>query len=150
MNYSFDTDIAKEYGVEEAIMIQNFQFWIARNKANGVNEYDDRTWTYNSAEAFTRLFPFWNRKQIERILKRLRNKGVIITANYNKIAYDRTLWYAFEDEKRFVPFPENGKSKSRKREISFLENGKPIPDIKPDIKPDSKIDVSKLGFEIPF
>lgn len=28
MNYSFDISIAEKYGVDEAIMIQNFVFWI--------------------------------------------------------------------------------------------------------------------------
>ena len=40
MIYSFDSGVAKEYGVNEAIMIANFQFWIKKNKANKNNFFD--------------------------------------------------------------------------------------------------------------
>lgn len=102
MEYSFDIETAKQYGVDEAIMIKNFQFWINKNKACNTNFYDGHYWTYNSHKAFTILYPFWNHDQIRRIIKSLINQGVIITANYNTNAYDRTLWYAFKDEKIFL------------------------------------------------
>ena len=34
MEYSFNIHIAKKYGVDEAIMIKNFQFWILKNEAS--------------------------------------------------------------------------------------------------------------------
>ena len=40
MQHSFDIDIAKEYGILEAILLNNMQFWIEKNKANGINYYD--------------------------------------------------------------------------------------------------------------
>lgn len=104
MVYQFDTDIAATFGVEEAIMIYNFAFWIRKNEANGRHFYDGRYWTYNSVEALTQLFPFWSARQIRRILKSLEDKGVIVTGNYNQSAYDRTTWYAFGNS-----FLRNGK-----------------------------------------
>lgn len=95
--YQFDTEIAQIYGVDCAIMIWNFQYWIEHNKANGLNFYDGRYWTFNSVDAFTKLFPFWSKGQIRRILKSLEEQGVIMTGNYNSSAYLRTIWYAFTD-----------------------------------------------------
>lgn len=43
--HSFNTDLAKKYGIEEAIFIHNFQFWINHNIANNEKNYDGRTWT---------------------------------------------------------------------------------------------------------
>lgn len=97
MTYQFDTDLATEYGVDEAIMITNLAFWIRKNEANGKHFHDGRFWTYNSAEAFTKLFPFWSSGQIRRILTSLKDKGVLLTGNYNQSQYDRTTWYAFSD-----------------------------------------------------
>lgn len=97
MTYQFDTDLATEYGVDEAIMIANLAFWIKKNEANGKHFHDGRFWTYNSAEAFTKLFPFWSSGQIRRILTSLKNKGVLLTGNYNQSQYDRTMWYAFSN-----------------------------------------------------
>ena len=52
MDYSFDIEVAQQYGVNEAIMIKNLQFWIMKNKANGKHFHDGHTWTYNSVAAF--------------------------------------------------------------------------------------------------
>ena len=50
--YLFDVEVAKEYGVDAAIMIKLFQFWIQKNIANESNFYDNNYWTYNSLDAF--------------------------------------------------------------------------------------------------
>ena len=119
MTYQFDTDIAALYGVDESIMIANLQFWIRKNEANGKHFHDGRFWTYNSIDAFTKLFPFWTARQIRRILKSLEEKGVIVTGNYNTSAYDRTTWYAFSDsfllkgQKHFTEV-SNGKAETGK------------------------------------
>lgn len=103
MNHSFDIEHASSYGVIEAILIGNFQFWIAKNKANGVNFRDERTWTYNSVEAFSQLFPYLTNKQIRYSLEKLTKLEVLVTGNYNERAVDRTKWYAFFDECKFLP-----------------------------------------------
>ena len=143
MNYSFDIEHAKEYGVDEAIMVYNLQFWLLKNKASGKNFHDNHTWTFNSAEAFTILFPFWSPKQIRRILKSLESQGVLITGNYNKSKYDKTLWYAFKDENKFLTLCPNGKTEKTERENRKDQTGKPIPDSIPDSKPDSKPDIKE-------
>ena len=89
--------MARLYGVDEAIMIWNLQYWIEHNRANGMHLHDGRYWTWNSVEAFTEIFPFWSRGQIRRILKSLEDKGVLLTGNYNQSSYDRKTWYAFTD-----------------------------------------------------
>ena len=96
MTLQFDSEIAAIYGVDEAVMIYNLAYWIRKNEANGKHFHDGRFWTYNSIEAFTKLFPFWTARQIRRILKSLEDKGVIVTGNYNSSTYDRTTWYAFD------------------------------------------------------
>ena len=135
MQHSFDVEIAEKYGVSEAILLQHLWFWIEKNKANEVNFYDGSYWTYNSTKAFVKLFPYMTQRQIQNTLKRLKDKGIIKTGNYNKSAYDRTLWYAFT---------ELGKSimQKCKMENTNLSNGlhekvTPIPDINTDINTDN-------------
>ena len=139
MTYQFDANIAALYGVDESIMIFNLSYWIHKNEANGKHFHDGRFWTYNSIDAFTKLFPFWTARQIRRILKSLEEKGVIVTGNYNTSAYDRTTWYAFADSfllKGQNHFTEssNGNDKSGNSVI----NNKT--DIKPDVKPNESAD----------
>lgn len=89
----FDPLVAKEIGVEEAIMYSNLKFWCAKNKANKKHFYKGSYWTYNSIEAFCDLFPFWTKKQIRRIIENLIKKGSVKTGNFSKKGYDRTKWY---------------------------------------------------------
>lgn len=98
MQHSFNVNVAKEYGILEAILLNNLEYWIAKNKANGVNYYDGFYWTFNSTKAFNELFPYVSQRQIQNALKKLKEKGIIQTGNYNKSSYDRTLWYAFTIE----------------------------------------------------
>ena len=83
---SFNTRYAAKYGIEEAIMIEHLLFWIEKNAANGKHFHDGRYWTYNSAGAFTKLFPFWSTSQIKRILTSLERQGVILKGEFNESA----------------------------------------------------------------
>lgn len=145
MKYTFDPVIAKRYGVEGAIIIENLYFWIMKNKANDKNYFDGDYWTYNSVKAFEELFPFWTKRQIERILKNLEKEGAIKTGNYNKSPYDRTKWYALN--KMIYSIYANGEMKITKRVNENTQNVEPIPyintDDKPNYKPDNKKEKGK-------
>lgn len=142
MNHSFDTQHAAEFGIEEAILIQHFQYWIAKNKANERHNYEGRTWTYCSGTAFENIFWYLKPRSIRTALESLRKQGVIITNNFNENKYDRTIWYAFVDEERFISpicqfrqmdlsISANAnvnidKSNSRKRQIEQPKTSNPI------------------------
>ena len=122
MIYSFDEEVAKEVGVNAAIILDKFTWWIRQNEANERNYHDGRYWTYNSTKALTSMLPFFSDKQIGRILKKLINGGYLMTGNYNKIAFDRTLWYTLSDKGerlmkyKEMDFPKMGNEISRKWE----------------------------------
>ena len=84
MEHHFNVELAKEYGILEAIILNNLQFWIEKNRANGTNFHDGHYWTYNSAKAFSELFPYASQKQIRKALQNLIGEGIIQTGNYNK------------------------------------------------------------------
>ena len=138
MQHSFDVDIAKKYGILEAILLNNLWFWIEKNKANNTNFYDGFYWTYNSTRAFNELFPYVSQRQIQNALKHLKEEGILQTGNYNKISYDRTLWYAFTKKGECIM------QKCKMEDVEMLngnvENVQPIPDNKPVPKPSSKQD----------
>lgn len=103
MIHSFDTEHARLYGIEEAILIHNFQYWIAHKRANRMHFYDGRTWTYNSVQAFAELFPYMTYATVRRALESLVKHGVLLAGYPDKQGVDRTKWYAFADEKSFLP-----------------------------------------------
>ena len=98
MEHRFNVRFAINYGIEEAIIIENLYFWIAKNMANEIHKYEGRYWTYNSAKAFAELFPYMNETKIYRVLTHLASIGIIIKGNFNKEKYDRTNWFSFTDE----------------------------------------------------
>src|SRR5262245_143194 len=95
--HHFKVKDAKRYGITEAILLYNLRFWIAKNADNGKHFYNNRTWTYNSCKAFSRLFSYLSESQIKRALTNLVKRGAILKGNFNKKRYDRTNWYALAD-----------------------------------------------------
>lgn len=98
MNHSFNVAVAAEYGMLEAVLLEYLNFWITKNKANDVQYYDGHYWTYNSTKALAGLFPYASRATISRALRHLEEEGLILSGNYNKSAYDRTMWYTLEEK----------------------------------------------------
>ena len=98
MYHSFDVSIAKKYGIEEAVLINNLYFWISKNKANEKNFYDGRYWTYNTNKALSDLFPYISESKMFRVIKHLEEEGIVVKGNYNKEKWDRTCWYSFTDK----------------------------------------------------
>jgi hypothetical protein len=150
MEHHFDVEFAAEHGFAAAVIYRHFQFWIAHNKANGQNERNGRTWSYNSVRAFQELFPYLTQWDIREAVKHLLKRGLLIKDHFGG-GYDRTSWYAFGDEKAALKaLPEhlritqmdntkstNGLSESRKCIIGS--------DKEPIVEPDNKENCSQKG-----
>jgi hypothetical protein len=147
LQHIFDVDIAVKYGVLEAILIKNIYYWIAKNKANNKNYYDGSYWTYNSIKAFKELFPYASERQISNALKHLEKEGIIKVGNYNKSAYDRTNWYAFN--KNATSILQKCKMEDTKVQNGFDEIDTPIPNINTNINSDINTNKEKKKFNKP-
>ena len=143
MEHSFNIYIAKKYGIPAAVLLKNIQFWIEKNKANEVNLFDGHYWTYNSKRAFAELFPYLNPRQIDYALQKLIDDGLLITGNYNKVAYDRTLWYAIT--KKGYSILQNCEMDLPNLINELPNNVQPIPDIKADVKNNIKTNISRTA-----
>jgi len=161
MNHGFSIEIATEYGIEEAIILENIKFWLDKNIANKTNLHDNNYWTYNSQEAFAKLFPYMNRSKIQRVMANLEKNRLILKGNYNKAKYDKTTWYAltplgyslFNMNSRMLDM-NNGQFNINNR---TYQNGQPIPvittDINSDITTDTYIEelpIKEIAEKIPY
>lgn len=126
--HSFDPEIAKQVGINAAVIYQNILWWAERNAANNKHNYEGLWWTYNSIAAFGELFPYLTSKQIRTALDRLEEQKLIVSGSFNKSAYDRTKWYA--------PTCPVGKFDLPSGANEIAPQGEPIPVSKPDYKPD--------------
>lgn len=122
MEYGFNVEIAQKLGVNEAIIIRNFQYWLQKNKANNANFYEGRFWTYNSIAAFCKIFPFWTERQIRNILKNLTDSKILIKGNFNKNPYDKTIWYSIDEDVLNMLISDNNEFLSDKKSDDPIQN----------------------------
>ena len=117
--HQFSVKLAEEVGVNAAILFDNICFWIEKNRANGVNEIQGKTWTYNSARAFAELFPYMGEKQIRNALDKLEEAQYIEVGEFNNKPFDHTKWYSvgLKGKLRFAQTTDRATQK-----------GRPIPD----------------------
>lgn len=159
--HSFYIEEAEKHGVEKAVILYNLRFWLEKNKANGSNEHDGYYWTYNSAKAFSDLFPYFKERKINRLLNQLEEDGQILSGCFNKKGYDRTKWYSMPefavnnsnistvalDDTPLVNsdkwISQNCQMDKSEMTNALVNSDRPIPDINTDSKPNSKPDTYK-------
>lgn len=140
MKHIFDVDIAQRYGVNAAVLLENIGYWIKRNEANGTNFFDGSYWTFNSRRAYRKLFPYMSERQIDTAFRKLIDDGILKTGNYNKLAYDRTLWYALTKKGECILHFDG-----MERDVlqnGFEQNVEPIPDITADVNARVNADIN--------
>lgn len=93
--YILNEDIAKDVGVEEAMMFSNINFWVEKNRKDedDYHFHNGKYWMFNSILDFAEQYSFWTPAKIRRIIKNLIEKGYIETGVFNKFGYDKTKWY---------------------------------------------------------
>ena len=97
--HHFSIEDAINHGVEAAVVLHNLRFWLDKNKANRKNIHDGRVWTYNSQEAWLELLPYLTRSKVQRIIRDLSEKKILLRGNYNKNRFDQTSWYSLNEAK---------------------------------------------------
>ena len=101
-NFSFNPIIAEQYGVDEAVFIQNVYFWIEKNQSENIEFFDGEQWLYCSVADFSKKLPFWTTRQIERMIKKLENEGALKIGKFNKNSYDRTRWFSLPEKIKMI------------------------------------------------
>ena len=119
-----NTTLANEIGLNEAIVLQQINYWIEINKIVGKNYYDGKYWTYNSIKSWhEKNFKFLSVETVRRVFTKLEKSGFIITGNYNKDPRDKTKWYTINDKKLEELYFEVEDRKKRLENEKLKENG---------------------------
>lgn len=101
-HHSFDIHLAQKYGIEEAILIHHFQFWIQHNHYKGKNRFENRTWMYQSMEDISLHFPYLNPRKVKHAINSLVNQGVLIKEKIMKTSMHQINYYAFCNENEYL------------------------------------------------
>ena len=93
-----NTDLAMVLGdLNESIVLNQLNYWLEINKKADKHFIDGKFWVYNTYSDWRmKDFPYWSEKTIQRAFTRLENKGIVISANYNKSGIDKTKWYTID------------------------------------------------------
>lgn len=96
---------------DKAIMVQQIFYW----QQKSTNIHDGHKWVYNTVKEWHQQFPWLSEKTVQRYLKDLEDKKILITANYNKAKFDRTKWYRVNKDaldnlgsRKGLPVPTKG------------------------------------------
>ena len=110
VNHGFNVGIAKKYGDRAAIFLSDIIHWIQHNKDENFNCFDGRTWTYRTYNGFQKHFPYWSRRQIEHLIKKLISAGVLLSKKCEGSEQNLGCFYALVDEGMYIysPQPDEG------------------------------------------
>ena len=113
--------LAREIGLNEALVLQQINYWIEINKKSGNNYFEGRYWTYNSIRAWhEKDFDYMSLDTVKRTFSKLEKKGFLLVGHYNKDPRDKTKWYTINEEKLEELYLEI-KEKKEKQEKEILE-----------------------------
>lgn len=125
-HHGFDPRLARLYGVPCAVLIDHFKYHINSAARRGVNYHDRHTWVYQTLDEIASHYEYYDRDQVKRTINKLVEHKILLKGNYNKSTYDRTVWYAFNNEELFSIW------RNRQMDVSDspdgnCENATPIP-----------------------
>lgn len=114
--------LARELGLNEALILQQIHYWIEINKKTGKNFYEGRYWTYNSIRSWRENdFDYMSFETVKRTFAKLEKQGYLITGNFNKDPRDKTKWYTIDEEKLETLYKQIEENKKQK-EIKVLKS----------------------------
>ena len=98
--HSFETGLAKKYGIAEALLLSYFDHWIKAAKLRKDTEkfHEGRYWTYASTRELARVFDYLSDPTLRRAVNHLVKENLLIKGSFNKFAWDKTTWYSLTDK----------------------------------------------------
>ncbi len=92
--------IAEKYGIDQAILLNNFYLWTssAPNNPNERTYFNGRYWISISLKDMLHIFKYMSMSGLKRNLDKLIEQGLLLKDNFNVNPLEKTLWYALTDE----------------------------------------------------
>lgn len=113
--------MAKVLGLEKAVIMRKILGWIKFNMKNHKDLHEPyptyregKYWVYNSLMEWEADIQVMKKDRIHRHLRALEEEKWLITGNFNKRSWDKTVWYTIEFIKFFGSFPHLGSIASKR------------------------------------
>lgn len=95
MEHNFDLDVAKKYGLNVAIFLQDASSCTEYLLINKNNISQGLCWIRDTVEVLFKIFPYWTRHQLEQTMREAENQSLIVSAYYNPPEDLVELWNVF-------------------------------------------------------
>jgi len=90
---TFDVEVAKEYGLECAVLFQAIGYWAKHNRSKPDRQRDGKAWMYMSRREWLEEFGYIGEGTLRSSLETLAEAGLIERGHYSEGMYARTTWY---------------------------------------------------------
>jgi hypothetical protein len=94
----FQPSLAKAIGINEAIVLQQIQYWLNIKKEMGDQKIDGKYWIYNTYDEWELQFKYMSARTIMRTIKNLCNLNLVIVQQFDKRKWDRKNYYTINYE----------------------------------------------------
>lgn len=88
----FYPELGMAFDVGTALLLQQTQFWLRTSS----HLHDGHLWVWNSYEKWAEQIGILSPWSVRMKLRELVRLGILVTGNYNKKGYDKTLWYRID------------------------------------------------------
>ncbi|AYO17056.1 hypothetical protein D0812_21960 [Vibrio owensii] len=102
--HAFDVDLADKYGIDAALVIGRIAHFVEYHRNNKTQFHDGHYWTYDTAAALAAHFTYWSPNKIQKLMKRLEEKGLIVSGDFSENRAVRPKYYRLGDV--FHPQPD--------------------------------------------
>lgn len=101
---AFSLREAASFGRDAAIFLDRLRYWVKKNLKAGRNQRDGRTWSFSTQDEIASYIGI-SARQFRRLVKQLRDDGLIMVRQLHDDTRNRTNWYAFVDEETALAGP---------------------------------------------
>ena len=117
-------ELAIELGLDSALVIQQFQYWLKINEEAGKNYFEEKYWTCSSLDEIQkRDFPFFSKTKLKNIINGLVSNGYLCKKQLNLDKFNHTNFYTINYEK-IEELGKNCEEKQEKIRQDALEKNK--------------------------
>ena len=100
--HSFSVEVAKEYGVNVATMLNHFSFWYLKNKADNVNFLKGDYWVRMKAKQMQQYYPYFTERQLRHLIDKMIDLKLLKQDEFNDKKNDRTKWYCLTKKSKNI------------------------------------------------
>ena len=134
----FSSSLRQMFGPCAAALLQQVHFWCETHP----NHRDGQAWCYNTQEQWAEQIEY-STIAVRKAVKKLTDSKVLVCGRFNKLGYDRTLWYRIDHAELDLKIEEyrlNRYKVSASSDTSYplmpIQSIAPIPEMNTEITPE--------------